>query len=248
VRLYKVYKSVLTEGNVEKCVTLFGNELFGDELGGTEKNTPIENRYSDEISDFTDNMYGEELKPEFMNMIKTLKGCMGQYSEVLIPEETRVFRGTMIPLKYFVKNKEIINLEGGGNKYNYKAKSKVQSWTVNHQIANKFGDNSQLNRYAKQINVDDYDSPIKRKELLNDLISENLYLGFRLTYNTTINDFLFKSKYLNRLSHNGDEDEIIRVTNGPIIVDAYLKTGVGTDFNGLSFNLIKLINLAILGK
>jgi len=173
---------------------------------------------------------------------------MGQYSEVLIPEETRVFRGTMIPLKYFVKNKEIINLEGGGNKYNYKAKSKVQSWTVNHQIANKFGDNSQLNRYAKQINVDDYDSPIKRKELLNDLISENLYLGFRLTYNTTINDFLFKSKYLNRLSHNGDEDEIIRVTNGPIIVDAYLKTGVGTDFNGLSFNLIKLINLAILGK
>ena len=247
MKLYNIYEGLITEGGVNGCVKLFGDELFGDELGGTEKNTPIESRYSDEISDFTDNMYGEELKPEFIKMVKTLKGCMGKYPEVLIPEETRVFRGTMIPLNYFVRNKEVIDIKKG-QKYNYKANSKVQSWTINHTIANNFGSNSQLNAYAKEINVNIYDSPDKRKELLNELISESLYLAFRLSYDTTAKDFLFKSKYLNRLSYNGDEDEIIRISDGPIIVDAILKTGVGTNFNELSYDLIKLINLGILGK
>ena len=247
MELYKIYEGILNESGAEKCVKLFGNELFGDEFGGNEKNTSTENRYCDEISDFTDNMYGEELKPEFISMVKTLRGCMGKYPEILVPEETRVFRGTMIPLTYFVNNNEIIDINGG-NKYKYQAKSKIQSWTINPKIANMFGDNSQLNSYAKHINVNDYNSADRRKELLNELISDKLYLGFRLAYYTNINDFLFKSKYLNLLSHNGDEDEIIRVNNGPIIVDAYLKTGVGTDFNGLSNNLIKLINLAISDK
>jgi len=245
--LYKIYESLLIESGVEGCFKLFGAELFGDELGGKEKNTPTENRYSDEITDFTDNMYGEELKPEFIKMIKTLKGCVSKYPEVLIPEETRIFRGTMIPLKYFVNNKEIIDIDKG-NKYKYKANSKVQSWTENHVIANEFGDNSQLNTYANEININVYNSPEKRQELLNDLLSNNLYLAFRLAYHTNRNDFLFKSKYLNRLSYNGDEDEVIRINNGLIAVDAYLKINGAKGINEESHNLLKLINLAIYNK
>ena len=42
------------------------------------------------------------MSPEFLKAMKTLKGCMQQYPEVLIPEKTKVYRGLTLPAKYFI--------------------------------------------------------------------------------------------------------------------------------------------------
>ena len=102
MKLLNIYKTLITENQVESCVKNFGYELFGHELGGKEMNTGLENNYVRDIHDFTDNKYGEETTPEFMKALKTLKGCMKQYPEVLTPNSTFAYRGVTIPIKYFI--------------------------------------------------------------------------------------------------------------------------------------------------
>lgn len=213
MKIYKLYESLITETQVESCVKRFGHELFGHELGGTEKNTGLENNYIRYIEDFTDNQYGEETTPEFLNAVKTLKGCMGKYPEVLIPEKTSVYRGTVIPLSYFIKNKQPISLNNP-NPYIYKASSKIQSWSTTFESAAKFGDNQMINDIANE--YDDFLSPNIKKSLLKRLIDDDLRIGFVLSYQTNPNEFLFNSSYFRLLSMNQDEDELIRIDNHPI--------------------------------
>lgn len=213
MKIHKLYKSLITETQFESCVKRFGHELFGHELGGNEKNTGLENNYVRYIEDFTDNQYGEETTQEFLNAIKNLKGCIGKYPEVLTPEKTMVYRGTVIPLSYFVKHKQPIDLNNP-NKYIYKANSKIQSWSTTFETASKFGDNSMINDIAKE--YDDFSSPNINKNLLNDLINEDLRIAFILTYHTNPDEFLFNSKYFRILSMEQDEDELIRIDNTPI--------------------------------
>src|ERR1700719_2699149 len=110
MKIYKLYESLIIEASAEACVKKLGYELFGHELGGKEKNTGLENQYIRAISDFTDNQYGEETTPEFIKAMDTLKGCMKEYPEVLIPESTDVYRGIVIPVKYFIDKKQPISL------------------------------------------------------------------------------------------------------------------------------------------
>ena len=110
MKILEIYKTLLKEAEIESCVKKFGHELFGHELGGKEANTGIENSYVRDISDFTDNKYGEETSPEFVKAVTNLKGCMKQYPEVLIPESTKVYRGITIPVKYFIDKKQVIDL------------------------------------------------------------------------------------------------------------------------------------------
>lgn len=213
MKIYKVFESLITETQVESCVKNFGHELFGHELGGTEKNTGLENSYVRYIEDFTDNQYGEETTPEFINAVKTLKTCMGKYKEVLTPEKTTVYRGTVIPLSYFVKNKQPISLTNI-NQYIYKASSKIQSWSTTFDTAAKFGDNTMINDIANE--YDDFSSLDVKKSLLTNLIDDDLRIAFVLTYQTNPNEFLFNSKYFRLLSTEQSEDELIRIDNNPI--------------------------------
>lgn len=247
MKLHKIYESIITENNIEGCIKKFGHELFGQELGGKELNTPLEHRYHDTIIDFTDNMYGEEIQGEFFEMVNNLKGCMEQYPEVLVPENSTIYRGTMIPLYYFTDNNEPINYDGC-NSFVYRAKSRIQSWTINPKTADGFGDNSRLNLIANSLNFNDYNTPETRKELLNDLLNMDLFLSFKLNYQTNPDEFLFKSKYFNLLSYNGDEDEILRVTNIPIKLNTCIKIGGFYGVNQVGYKLLKLINMAILNK
>jgi hypothetical protein len=247
MKIFETYRELITETNVEACVKKFGYELFGHELGGKEKNTGLENVYVRDIQDFTDNQYGEETLPEFMSAIKNLKSCMKQYPEVLMPEKTKVYRGTTIPIKYFITKKEQIDTEKPFS-YVYKAKSEIQSWSNNFKIAstfgnqNTFGDRNNINEIAKELKLDDYKTPQYRQELLQFLISRNLKIGFILEYTTNPNEFIFNSKYFKMLSTAHHEDELIRITNKPINV--MIKFGkVFLSNEGVL--LIKLINQAI---
>jgi len=244
MKILKLYEHIILENSVEACVNKFGQQLFGDELGGTEKNTGIENSYVRDINDFTDNMYGEETTPELVNDLKNLKNCVKQYPEVLIPEKTTVYRGTTIPLSYFIKNKVKINtLEPFP--YIYKAKGKIQSWTPNFDVASIFGNQDDINSFSENFNIGDYQSKEARQNLLNEVLNSNIKIAFVLSYVTNPKEFLFKSKYFRMLSKNTHEDEILRIENKPIQVMAKFNDhdDIFLSLNGLK--LIKVINYAI---
>lgn len=244
MKIYKIYESIITEAEITSCVKKFGYELFGHELGGKEKNTGIENNYVRDISDFTDNKYGEEITPEFINALTTLKGCVKQYPEVLIPEKTNVFRGITIPVKYFINKNQPINLTGP-NPYVYKASNKIQSWSNSFDAASTFGNHDTLNEISKNINFSEYSTPESRKQLLNLMISEDLRIAFVLEYMTNSNEFIFKSKYFRILSGAHHEDELIRIDNKPIQVTAKFNDHEDVFLSGKALSLIKYINQGI---
>ena len=246
MKIYKLYESLLVEAEIESCVKKFGYELFGHELGGKEMNTGIENQYVRAISDFTDNKYGQEITPEFVKAINTLKTCMYQYPEVLIPEKTSVYRGITIPIKYFIEKKQPINLMGP-NPYIYKATSKIQSWSNDFDIASTFGNHDTLNEVSKNINFKDYQTPEARQELLQQMIAEDLRIAFVLEYTTNPKEFIFKSKYFRMLSAAQHEDELIRIDNKPIQVVAKFNDHQDVFLTRNSMVLVKYINAGLQG-
>lgn len=243
----KIYQSLLTEAEITSCVKSFGHELFGHELGGKEKNTGVENSYVRGIYDFTDNQFGEETTPEFYKALENLKGCMKQYPEVLMPEKTNVFRGTVIPLSYFVKNNVLISLTSP-IPYVYKANSKIQSWSDSFDSAAVFGNNEMINDIADDLDIQLYNTPENRQQLLQMLIKQDLRLAFVLEYNTNPKEFIFKSKYFKILSHHSasNENELLRIDNKPIRLSAsYNDTKNNFGATKKTMTLINYINQAI---
>lgn len=243
MKIYRLYESLLNEGEIASCIKNFGHELFGDQFGGTERNTPTENDYIDQIKDFTDNMYGEETTKEFITMLDKLKSCMSQYPEILIPESTTAYRGTMIPISYFIKNKQLIDLEKG-NKYIYKANSQVQSWSISYENAANFGSYESFYEIVTKI---DYGQTTKEglMQLLKDVTKEDLRLPFILAYNTNPNEYIFKSEYFSKLSRMSHENEFIRFTNKPISVTAYMNDENTDYLTNRGLNVLAAINKAI---
>lgn len=247
LKIVNIYKSLITESQIEACVKSFGNELFGNELGGKEKNTGIENSYADEISDFTDNKFGEEMTPDFLKAVNVLKGCMNQYPEVLVPEKTNVYRGLTLPVKYFIDKHQPINLTGA-NPYVYKARSPIQSWSNTFDAASIFGNHDILNEVAKEIDFKDFSTPMARQELLKMMVNEDLRIAFVLEYTTNPKEFIFKSKYFRILSDAHHEDELLRIDNKPINVKAKFNDHHDVFLSGKALLLLKYINAAIQGK
>jgi hypothetical protein len=244
MKILELYKNLITETEITSCVKNFGYELFGHELGGHEKNTGLENSYIRDINDFTDNMYGEEINPDLVKAFKTLKSCMKQYPEVLIPEKTKAYRGVTIPVKYFIENKNPIDTVKPFN-YVYKASSQIQSWSPDFDIASTFGNQDSLNNFSESFNISNYQTKEARQELLQSLVSEKIRLAVVLEYVTNSNEFLFKSKYFRMLSRNSHEDEIIRIDNKPISVLAKFNDHEDVFLTMNSLKLIKVINYSI---
>lgn len=247
MKIFEVYKTLINEAQIEACVKSFGHELFGHELGGKEANTGIENSYVRDISDFTDNQYGEETSPSFIAAVIKLKGCMKQYPEVLIPESTKVYRGITIPVKYFIDKKQAIDLNNP-NPYVYKARNKIQSWTDNFDIASTFGNHDTLNEVAKGINFAEYGTPEARKRLLQEMIAEDLRVAFVLEYHTNPQEFIFKSKYFKMLSMAHHEDELLRIDNKPVNTLAKFNDHEDVFLSGKGMMLMKYINAGIQGR
>ena len=244
MKIHKLYESVLTENEMTSCVKKFGYELFGHELGGKEANTGMENQYVRDIADFTDNMYGQEITSEFVTALKTLKGCMSQYPEVLIPEKTKVYRGITIPLKYFVNKKQVINL-AAPNPYVYKASSKIQSWSDSFDAASIFGNHDTLNELASNVDFKELNTPEERRDMLSEMVDEDLRIAFVLEYMTNPEEFIFKSKYFRMLSAAHHEDELIRIDNKAINVLAKFNEHEDVFLTLKGLTLMKYINKAI---
>jgi len=242
MKIYKLYESIVNENEITSCVKNFGYELFGDQFGGAERNTPTENNYIEQIKDFTDNMYGEETTQEFISALSKLKGCMNQYPDILVPENITTYRGTMIPISYFIKNKQAIELEKG-NRYVYKANSLVQSWSISYESAANFGGYESFYEIVGKIDYIDAEDGLMK--LLNDVTREDLRLPFILAYNTNPDEFIFKSEYFSVLSRMSHENEFIRFTNKPINVTAYMNDENTTDLTNRGIQMLKDINKGI---
>lgn len=244
MKIYKLYESFVREAEIEACVAKFGNELFGSQLGGSEKNTDLENDYLEKIKDFTDVSYGYDIDKSFVKALFDLKNCTNQYPEILIPEKTNVYRGTTIPVKYFIDNKQQISVENQNN-YVYKANTLVQSWSTNFESASIFGSHDILNEISRNFDFDTLQTPEGRREFLQDMINEDLRIAFVLQYKTNTDEFIFKSKYFKKLSQAEYEEELIRIDNKPINVIAWFNDNDDVFLSGQSSLLIKYINKAI---
>lgn len=216
MKLVKLYESVLREGAAQSCVAEFGKILFADQLGGgNEKNTSIENKHAKAVYDFTDFNFGENMKPEIKKAINDLQKCVFTYPEILKPDAEIVYRGTSAPIMWFIKN-GLIPTKDVPQPYEYKAKSPIQSWTDTFDNATVFGEAEDLNEFCRFNDITDV-----RLENLIPKISK-FTIPVILEYKATEKDFLFKSKYLNKMSEFDGENEVIRVENYPIYVNTYL--------------------------
>ena len=215
MKLGKLYEAVLLEGAAESCVATFGKVLFGDQLGGDEKNTGIENKHAKAVYNFTDFDFGENMKPEIEQAIVDLQGCMSTYPEILKPKVEKVFRGTSAPIMEFIKNGKLPTYNETAP-FVYRARSPIQSWSEYESVAETFGEAEDLNRMASYRDWED----MSLGELIPKL--SKIRIPVILEYKATPKDFLFKGEYLNKMSEFGTEHEVIRVDNAPIKVEAYL--------------------------
>ena len=217
MKLVKLYERVIRESAADSCVSEFGKILFGDQLGGHEKNTGVENKHAKAVYNFTDFDFGKNMKPEIEKAIDDLQYCMSTYPDILRPNIQKVFRGTSAPMLDFIKNGKLPT-------YNetvpfvYRANSPIQSWSEYESSAESFGQAEELNIFSREIS-DNIDN-ITLEMILPKL--DNMRIPIILVYKSNPKDFLFKGEYLNKMSEFGTEYEVIRVDNAPITVEAYL--------------------------
>lgn len=213
---------LLLEGESNKnCIDNFGKELFGDQFGGFEKNTKLEDEYVNMIKNFGDINFGSNLNPKIIDALQHLKQCVSTYPEILIPESETVYRGSNMRLSFFIKNG--LKLSENGIDYRYNPRTAVQSWSADEKIASQFaGDYDEdlaklgktfIKYQSRGIKHEDkfFLEVLTKKEYMN-LIVPILYVA-----DVDGNDFLFKHKYFNKLTGE-NEDEVIRVSSEPINV------------------------------
>jgi hypothetical protein len=242
MKLYKIYESVLTEGQIEACVSQFGKELFAPEFGGTEPNTDKEDKYIELIDKLSGTGYKTNVNTEFIDMARNLRRCVGANPEILQPEGS-VYRGTKSTigdlLKSFDNIKNPIRM-GQLFPMVYGANSPIQSWSDDEDMANDdFGQSgtillSLLDKFdvaRKNGTIEDFISHIIQSEL-------DIKVPIILKYRNTQDDFIFKGSYFNYLSRN-DDNEVLRVDNRPIEVMAKIYP---IAFSARLFDLLDSIN------
>jgi hypothetical protein len=243
MKLIKLYESLLNEAAVTSCVAKFGYELFGQELGGREKDTPTETNYIDLINKFTRVEFGRKINPGFVTAIDNLKRCTSEYPDVLIPEKEKVYRGIMIPLRYFINTKSQILIDKPIS-YIYKASNMVQSWSTSKESASLFGfADSIFELYNEYIENGYNKSKSATYQFFEDIKTKHsdIKIPFILQYSTNKSEFLFKSKFLSILSFQVAENEVLRVDNKPIETLAYFNSNT-EDFDYLPLEATQMLS------
>ncbi len=222
MKLGKLYEAVLLEGKAQACLVKFGNELFDPQLSGSddfEKNTPTEDAYLKLIDQFTTYHHGRALRPAFVEAMKTLKGCMSSYPDVLQPEGT-AYRGDVMSMNDLLTQYDDIAddlSKGGVFDFTYAPKSIIQSWTSDKYAAEDF---AKVSPFLLQMIISYKEVKDNPKELANFAreISDsldNITVPIVIKLNTNADDFLFKSRYFMFLSQHEYEEELLRVNNQP---------------------------------
>lgn len=248
MKILNIFEGLIREtqitGQSEKCIKMFGKEIFSPQLGGKEPNTDYEREVLDDIFNFTLINYGATISPEFIKATKNLKGCMSSYPEVLHPEGV-VYRGTKMPLGKFL---QITYKPNQWNKIEYLAHTPIQSWTESFDVGEDFA-LTQINKYTNDAliyldNANDEDVKVLLQKQPDILDKFNVSLLIK--HNATPDQFLFKAKYFNYLSGAGDnvgdfENEILRIDNRPIVVDGIIPD----ELEGRMINAIEKIKKAL---
>lgn len=228
MKIYNLYESLLheeTNNGVEACVNKYGKELFAPQFGGDEPNTDAEEDAITDIGSFTQTSFGHHIAPKFVDEMQDLKKCISAFPEVLYPEGV-AYRGVAIPLKNLLPFISTINLDRTF-KYNYAARTKVQSWTSSYEVADDFG-SAAVGPFTYKFIYDVMDKNLLKQKLAEFSEYDTSYATFLdffrvpivLKHTASPDQFLFKSKYFSALSNSEDEDEVIRITNEPIAVEA----------------------------
>lgn len=240
MKLYEAYKGILTENQVQACVSRFGQELFSPEMGGQEPNTEFEDKYIELIHQFTG---GETdvVNPAFTEMARSLKRCVAAYPEILMPKGF-AWRGTKTSIKSLLLGfNEIGNKIRMGQPFEmyYTSKTSIQSWSDDEDIAmDEFGQSGPiLLNLLDKFDKAREDGSIK--EFIDHVIEHELDVKVPviLKYNSTNDDFLFKGKYFNYLSRY-EKNEILRLDNKPIHVEAKIYP---REFSARVFDLLEAI-------
>ncbi len=219
-----------SETNNTSCLDKFGKELFGDQFGGHEKNTRLEDEYVKLINQFGAIAFGQGIDPKFISAMVDLKKCMSTFPDVLINEPETIYRGSNMPLSFFIKNRIKISEEPVD--YTYNPRTIVQSWTPNIVISKIFSKpNNVINKIGSNF-IEYHKKGLKAEDkFFTEILTKPEYLNAQIPiiYITQSNEseFLFKHKYFNELTKT-DEDELIRVSMEPI------KVKLKVDFSHLS--------------
>lgn len=216
----KLNKQINENDSDVSCLDRFGKELFGDQFGGHEKNTRLEDEYSKLINQFGDNEFGVGINSKLVDAIYNLKKCASEYPEVLIADAETVYRGSYLPLSFFIKNGLKISQEGID--YTYIPRTPIQSWTSDEKVAEQFTGVIDINfsKLSKEF-IKHHLKGLKAEDnFFLNILPKKEYAStpIPVVYVTKSNeDFIFKHKYFNILTGE-NEDEVIRVSSNPIEV------------------------------
>lgn len=245
MKLLNLYKKALNESHSESCIAKYGKDLFAQQLGGVEPNTDIENGHLNQVQKFTDSDFGFGLSPEIIDAMGNLKTCIKQYPDVLLPNDTVVYRGVRFSLGHFIKNNILLPLEKPIN-HKLKSSAVIQSWSEDIKIAEGFG-GAFLDEELWEEFINDFKKVDGRGEKAENMFYKDkvlkkyleLEIPILISTKTNPDNFLFKGNVMNKLSSSEGESEVIRVGNEPIDVELIVPK---RQLSIYSFKALKLIN------
>lgn len=178
--------------------------LFGDVKKHSEKDTEVEKKLFEAVSDFLWESTPRN-KEKAYQALKQLSALKKYFPHDLVPKAKTVYRGTKVDGKVY-KLIHKFPLKRGEEwykiPYTYKPKSKIQSWTTNKSVAERFSIN------------------FHKTKSLSAILS------------TTVDDsFIMNSGLMNIISgsitgfHN-QENEIIRINAKPIKVMIHINASL----------------------
>lgn len=224
MKLLRLYENIIREGQAKSCVAKFGVELFGDQLNGKEANTSTEELYLKYIERFTEDNFGVGLTADFAKSIHHLKSCVSSYPEVLVPSKTTVYRGEVIPVTWFLKNKvQFSNTPVG---FTYETPAPIQSWTENRETAAGFTFEATGDGHWEEMGEEFLEYMGRGTDGEDRFFTEvflkkysYLKVPIILEHYADESEFIFKAKYFDALSSNPGEMEVLRLGNEPLSTD-----------------------------
>ena len=133
-----------------KCGEWFGEQLFGEQFDGKEKNTKTEQIVWEHIKDFSLGKWiGKTIPPFVLDSFKKLMLCKFCFGDLLIPTSKILYRGLVIYNNRLWKERIIKNKEKHAScpkmgmcvyNYEYNPENIIQSWTQNERVASHFAD------------------------------------------------------------------------------------------------------------
>lgn len=219
---------VIQEAKVSQdCIDKFGEELFGNFLGGKEADTEYEDYVFKRVEDFVDGGGNQsQAKKAFMD----LKDCMKDYPDILEPPSRTLFRGTKIRelpnnlnLSKFDDMRKILKLPHKDHhvvfkNYTYKPRGEIQSWTTSRKIADEF-------------------------------VGEHHGYGGVLYASFPKSELLFNTSFMNKISIKklgSSEYEVVRISKKPVKCILYLP--YDTISNHLPMNIFTFARKVKAGK